>query len=312
MYECNLCSTSIQLAVYFLISWHNQNALWGNSTYCLNYCKASHKMPNTRSSFKVAATMTPGSRQMHSPISMDRSSPIPLFVQIADKLRETLQADLKSRRLRPGDPFATEKAICEQFGVSVITAKRVLDDLASEGMVIRRQGRGTFVAHPRVLQSFDRFYRFAGEVEKQGYQATWKDLRIGVVVAEAKIAKPLMLRQGAKVIFLERLRMINNEPYLLHTSYLPQTLFPGLEREALESIALYDILGQKYNRQPVRCRDTFEPQLVSASAAALLKVRVRSAGMWVERIAYDAGDQPIELSIGIIRGDRWQLTAELK
>jgi GntR family transcriptional regulator len=132
------------------------------------------------------------------------------------------------------------------------------------------------------------------------------------VVAEAKIAKPLLLRLGEQVIFLERLRMINQEPYLLHTSYLPQKLFPGLELEAHDGSALYDILGLRYNRQPVRCKDTFEPLLLTSRAAKLLQVPVRSAGMLVERIAYDAGGTPIELSLGVVRGDRWRLTVELK
>lgn len=252
------------------------------------------------------------SKRTFSPAPLDRNNSIPLFVQIANRLRESLQADLKSGRLKPGDSFATEKAICAQFGVSVITAKRVLDDLESEGTLVRQQGRGTYVARSRVLQALDHFYRFADEVEKQGYEASSRNLHIGILAADAKIAKPLMLRRGEKVVYLERLRMINQEPYLLHTSYLPQKLFPGLEREEHDSCALYDILEQKFNREPVRCKDTFEPLLLPARSARLLQVPTHSAGMHAERIAYDAGGTPIELSLGVVRGDRWRLTAELK
>lgn len=243
---------------------------------------------------------------------LDRGSPVPLFAQITGKLRESLQQDLRSGRLKPGDFFATEKAICEQFGVSVITAKRVLDDLESEGVVVRHQGRGTYVAPSRVSQVLDHFYRFATNMEQQGFHPTWKNLRIEVVPAEVKVAKPLNLQTGARVIRLERLRLLNEEPYFLQTSYLSQKLFPGLDKENHNELALYDILEQKYRVQPVHCRDTFEPTLVHQRDAKLLQVPVRSAGMLLERIAYDAEGKPVELSRGVIRGDRWRLTADLR
>ncbi len=243
---------------------------------------------------------------------LDRRSPVPLFAQIIRKLRESLQADLKSGRLKPGDFFATEKALCEQFGVSIITAKRVLDDLEAEGVVVRLQGRGTYVAHSRVSQVVDHFYRFAAEMQKQGFQPTWKNLDISVVDADARIAKALNLSAGDPVVRLERLRLLNGEPYFLHKSSLPLNLFPGLEKEPHHAVALYDILGQKYNRAPIRCRDTFEPVLMQQRAARLLKVPVRSAGMQVERIAYDADGTPVEFCDGVVRGDRWRLSAELK
>ncbi|MGH9652917.1 MAG: GntR family transcriptional regulator [Bryobacteraceae bacterium] len=244
--------------------------------------------------------------------SLNRGSPVPLFAQITQKLRESLQQDLRSGRLKPGDFFITEKAICEQFGVSVITAKRVLDDLESEGVVARQQGRGTYVAPSRVSQVLDHFYRFATGMEQQGFHPTWKNLKIDVARSEAKIAKPLNLAPGARVIRLERLRLLNEEPYFLQTSYLPEKLFPGLERENHDGLALYDILEQKYHVQPVHCRDTFEPALVHRREAKLLQVPVRSAGMLLERIAYDAEGRPVELSRGVIRGDRWRLTADLR
>lgn len=252
------------------------------------------------------------SKQTVGRTALDRGSPVPLFAQITQKLRESLQRDSKSGLLKPGDFFATEKAICEQFGVSIITAKRVLDDLEAEGILVRHQGRGTFLAPSRVSQVLDHFYRFATNMEQQGFQPTWKNLKVGVVPSEAKIAKPLNLKPAERVIRLERLRLLNEEPYFWQTSYLPEKLFPGLEREDHDRVALYDILAQKYHVQPVHCRDTFEPTLVHRRDAKLLQVPVRSAGMLLERIAYDAEGTPMELSRGVIRGDRWRLTADLR
>lgn len=243
---------------------------------------------------------------------LDRAGSIPLFLQVTRRLRESLELNSKSGLLRPGDFFTTEKAVCKQFGVSIITAKRALDDLEAAGILVRLQGRGTFVARSRVNQVLDHFYRFTTAMEEQGFHPAWKNIAIGRGAAEARIAKALNLDAGAPVIQIERLRMLNDEPFFLHTSYLPERLFPGLEREDHAAVSLYNILAQKYNVEPVRCRDTFEPALLHRRAARFLQVPTRSAGILLERIAYNTEGTPIEVSRGVVRGDRWRLSVELK
>ncbi len=150
-------------------------------------------------------------------VSLDRSSPIPLFIQIANTLRESLQTDLKSGRLKPGDSFATERAICEQFGGSVITAKRVLDDLASEGILVRQQGRGTYVARSRVMQALDHSYRFAGEVEEQGSsnleEPAYRDRG-----SRGKDCKTAAVETGRAGDFFRTLA--NDQPRAIFTAYI--------------------------------------------------------------------------------------------
>lgn len=243
---------------------------------------------------------------------LNRRSSLPLFAQLTTELREELNRDLRSGRLKPGDLFATEKNLCRKYGVSTITAKRVLDDLESEGLVIRHRGRGTFVAHPRVSQNLDHFYRFTTAMADQGFQPTWRNLNIARAIPSSSIRSLLGLDAGEKVIQIERLRLLNDEPFFLHTSYLPQELFPGLEQENHDRTALYDLLAQKYNVVPVKCQDTFEPVLLHRRAAILLQVPPRSAGMLLERVAYSAEEVPIEISRGVIRGDRCRLTVDLR
>lgn len=243
---------------------------------------------------------------------IDRRSAIPLFLQLTGQLREILNCQVSEGKLKPGDFFTTEKAICRRFGVSTITAKRALDDLEAEGLLIRHRGRGTFVAHPCVNQVLDHFYRFATPLQQQGYRTSWKNLDIGTRRPDAKVARVLGLTPNDEVFHLERLRFVNDEPVFLHTSYLPTKLFPGLENEDHDSVALYDLLGRKYNLAPTRCQDAFEPVLLHKRAATLLGVPPRSAGMQVERIAYTAGGLSVEFSHGVIRGDHCRLTVDLR
>ena len=149
-------------------------------------------------------------------------------------------------------------------------------------------------------------------MQRQGLRPTWKNLHLGVERAGPIVRRALALANGERVLRIERLRFLNDEPFFFHNSYLPEYLFPGLEREDHDTVALYDLLARKYNVAPVHCQDTFEPALVHSRAAGLLRVPLRSAGMWLVRIAYSAEGIPMEYSCGIIRGDRCQLRVELR
>lgn len=245
-------------------------------------------------------------------LRMDRHSGVPFFLQLTQALRETLARNLQEGALKPGDFFTTEKSLCQRFGVSTITAKRALDDLEAEGILTRHRGRGTYVAHPRVTQVLDHFYRFTTEMRAQGLRPTWKNLYIGVVTPEPKVAEVLGIGVLDKVTRIERVRLLNDEPFFVETGYLPQSLFPGLEKKDHESVALYDILAQEYNLQPARCRETFEPLLLDRRTARLLGVRTGGAGMLVEHLAFSAEGTPLEYSRGVIRGDRCRLTVDLR
>ncbi len=250
-------------------------------------------------------------RAAHPTAAVDRHSPMPLFEQIKQDLRRRIETGLRDGSLRAGDFFTTEQEICQRYEVSGITAKRVLNDLESEGQLSRQRGRGTFIAQRRISQSLDHFYRFTQQMREQGWQPDFRHLRLAVETPEPHIAEPLGLTAREKVIAVERLRFINDEPYFLQTSYLPLRLFPGMEKEDLTHRSLYDWMEERYRLRPVRCRDIFEPILLHKREAGLLQVAPRSVGMLVERIAYSSDGKVVEVSRGVIRGDRCRLTVDL-
>ena len=236
---------------------------------------------------------------------------VPLFMQIKNALQARLDHGLRAGELHPGGFFTTEKDICREFQVSIITAKRALDELESEGRLVRQRGRGTFIAQPRIAQNLDHFYRFSTQLLSQGLQPGCRNLSVKVIAPPPHIAHLLELGPRQKVISLFRLRLVNAEPFFLQTSYLPQARFAGLEQEDHDRYALYDLLRDKYHRAPARCQDTFEPVLLHKSAAEYLQVPVRSAGMLIERVTRASDGEIIEVSRGVVRGDRCRLTVDL-
>jgi GntR family transcriptional regulator len=244
---------------------------------------------------------------------IDRKSSVPLFLQLTNTVRQYLMRKFQEGALKPGDFFITEKTFCQWFGVSTITAKRVLDDLEAEGWLTRERGRGTYIAPRRINQALDHFSHFTLDMRAQGMKPSWNDFYVGVVTPDPKVAEALHISTLEKVTRIERLRLLNDEPFLLSNCYLPQSSYPGLERQDLKSVPLYDLLAQQYNLAPVRCSETFEPVLLlNRRTVRMLKVRSGSPGMMWEHVAYSAEERPLEYARAFVRGDRCRLTANLR
>lgn len=236
----------------------------------------------------------------------------PLYARIKSILAGEIQAGLQAGRLRPGDFFTTEKILCQRFAVSAITAKRALDELEAVGQLTRHRGRGTHIAQPRISQELDGFYRFTTHVASQGLEPSWRNRRIAVETPAPEVTARLGLRRREKVVAIERLRLVNGEPFFLHTSYVPLALFPGLMDKDHARRSLYEIFANDYQRPPVSCRESYEPVLLHQQEAKLLGVRPRAAGMKLERLTLGGDGRAIEFSSGLLRGDRCRLTVELR
>lgn len=243
--------------------------------------------------------------------ALDQTHPLPLYAQVQERLKAALEQGLRSGQYKPGDFFTTEKDLCRQFQISVITAKRALDEMEAEGVLVRQRGRGTYVAQPRFPQGLDHFYRFTTYMREHGFTPSSQTLAVRTARADAHVAAALGLKRDGAVVEIDRLRSVNGEPFFLQTSSLPLDLLPGLDKLDHDSQSLYEILSSHYRLPPTRCTDTFEPVLLRKHEIQLLQTHARIPGLRLERIAY-SGDTPVEFSRGVIRGDRCRLTVDLR
>lgn len=245
-------------------------------------------------------------------MEIDRSALLPLYFQLKEALREQIKEGLQSGELSPGDYFTSEKELCKKYDVSNITVKRALNELVNEGLLVRQQGRGTFVARPKIEQGLQSFYSITTSLQEKGIRPSSKVLEVGVTPATKGVARHLDLEgEGQEVVKLVRLRLADEEPFALETSYLPSKLFPDLANYNLSVIPLYDLLSQKYGVEPIKAQEFFEPTLVDQYEAMVLGVKQGSPALLLERITYTLNDRPIELCKGVIRGDRCRLSVEL-
>ncbi|MGH2616544.1 MAG: GntR family transcriptional regulator, partial [Thermomicrobiales bacterium] len=165
----------------------------------------------------------------------DRQSPVPLYYQLAAAIRERI----RSGSLTPGDQLPAERELAERAGISRMTARQALADLARGGDVVARHGVGTFVAEPKLTHDAVHMLGFTEEVGRAGGVVRSRVLEQEVIVPPPAIAAALELGTGEEAVRIVRLRSAGETPLLLETSLVPRSRCPGLEREDLERQSLY-------------------------------------------------------------------------
>jgi GntR family transcriptional regulator len=226
--------------------------------------------------------------------------PVPLHHQVYLDLRSALD----SGEHRIGERLPPERDLARLYGCSLITVRRALDELAREGRLQRRQGKGTFVLAPRLDVGVADSLSFTEEMRRRGLDAETRLVASRPEAATESVAQALDLQPGSPTLYVERLRLAGGEPLLLEMVHLPAERFPGLLASDLEHGSLYDILTERYGTPVARAREALEPVLLPAREAKLLGVAARSLGLLVEGTAFTHGDTPVEHSRTYVRGDR--------
>jgi GntR family transcriptional regulator len=233
---------------------------------------------------------------------------LPLYRRIESDIRDRI----RSGELGPGAQVDTEVELMDQYGVSRATVRQALRELVAEGLLEIRRGLGTYVTQRRFEHTIGGFYSFSREIERHGLEPRTRVLKVDVEPADDVVGAVLGIGAGTLVVALRRLRLADDEPLVVETSYLPAARFPALEAVDFGRVRLYDTLTDVYGCRPTRARETFEPVLVTADEAELLGQRHGEPALRVERIAFDQDDLPIEFCRSTVRGDRYRYSVELR
>jgi GntR family transcriptional regulator len=188
--------------------------------------------------------------------------------------------------------------------VSRATLRQALAELESRRLITRRQGRGTFVARPRVAADVTRFFTIAAALRAHGMELTTEVLDVRIVEASRQESEALGLLPGDPVVRLDRLRRVAGEPLLLETSHLPHERFPGLDGADFAHRSLYAILSEDHGCSVRSAVETFEPVVTSKAESTLLSVPLHAPALLIRRTASDQAGRVVEHSQALLRGDR--------
>lgn len=236
-------------------------------------------------------------------LRVDPTSPLPIYYQIREQLRQ----QILSGRLKPGDPLPSEAQICAQCGVSRMTARMALSQLAHEGLVVRRKGKGSFVALPKATLQNDLIpMSYTTLISHLGLQAGAVIRCQDLLPAPPSVAEALQVPEGETVIRIVRVRSADGQVMALETSFLPHRLFPTLTEQDLTDRSLYQVLEQTFSLSPASAVDTIELSTAGPYEAAELGVREGTPVVLSSRIAYSEQGIPLVFTRTLHRGDRFR------
>jgi GntR family transcriptional regulator len=235
-------------------------------------------------------------------LPLNESSAQPLYQQ----LQRALRGAIENRVIGPDDALPPERDLAEMLKVSRITVRKAIDELVEDGLLIRKQGSGTFVSN-RVEKNFAKLTSFSEDMRARGRvpRSVWLNRAAGTVTPEESLT--LRSSPGTPVLRFHRIRFADDAPMAIEYATVLATCLPSLD--AVET-SLYEALEQAGNR-PVRALQRLRAVLLTASQAKLLKAQEREAGLLVERVGYLKDGRAVEFSQSFYRGEIYDFVAEL-
>ena len=238
-----------------------------------------------------------------APDPLDRSGSTPLYVQLADVLRKQIERGV----WQPDQKIPSENELNRMYGISRMTARQVLAQLVNEELLFRVQGKGTFVAHRKIGTRSPSYMGLREQLERMGYETSTRVLSGEVIPADATVARHLGIGEGEPVHRLVRIRVVDDEPISLHTSFVPTSSAADLPENDLVNRQLCVVLETEYGLRMSRVGESLESTLPSADEAALLRIRRSTPLLLLRQEISDPAGRRFEYSRVLFRGDKIRL-----
>jgi GntR family transcriptional regulator len=243
---------------------------------------------------------------MNTPTTLDEPT-TPSFSPLYQQIKTLILQSLQAGEWKPGEPIPSEMDLAVRYRVSQGTVRKAIDELSAENLVVRRQGKGTFVAthaEQHVQYRFLKLVPDAGDPSTEG-PAVRSIVDCKRLRASADVARALGLRTGDAVLQVRRVLAYGGVPTILEDLWLPGTPFKGLTAERLRAWPgpMYALFETEFGVRMVRAEEKIRAVLPDAEQAQLLAVPLQMPLLSVERVAHTYHDMPMELRRGLYRTD---------
>ena len=224
----------------------------------------------------------------------------PTFSPLYQQIKALITQSLQSGEWKPGELIPSEMELANRFKVSQGTVRKAIDELSSENLVVRRQGKGTFVAtHHEALSQF-RFLRLMPNQGEPSYPEN-KIIEVRRQRAPIDVARLLEIKSGDSVIFIRRIQSFAGVPTILDELWLPGVIFKGLTAERLNEYKgpMYGLFESEFGTRMIRASETIRAVCADELTAQILNVSIGIPLLNVERVSFTYGDKPVELRRGL-------------
>jgi GntR family transcriptional regulator len=236
----------------------------------------------------------------------------PTFSPLYQQIKALITQSLQSGEWKPGELIPSEVELANRFKVSQGTVRKAIDELAAENLVVRRQGKGTFVATHHEARAQFRFLRLMPDAGEPHY-AENRILDVKRLRSPAELARLLDIKSGDSVIFIKRVQAFDVIPTIVEEIWLPGVLFKGLTAERLSEYKgpMYGLFETEFGTRMIRATEKIRAVAADEQTAELLGIEVSTPLLSVERVSYTYGDKPVEVRRGLYLTDRHHYQNEL-
>ncbi len=237
-----------------------------------------------------------------------RASPIPLYLQVSEALRQAIAAG----ELKPGQELPTEAQLCELYSVSRITVRQAVAELLSEGAITRSRPRGPLLVSPaRILREVSELSGpFVEEVVGSGMRRRTEVISASLEAASPRPAMRLEVPVGSVVCHIERLHLGDETPLACQSSWLPDSIVPGLLNHGLAG-SLQRLQEELYRLQITRKVQRISARLATTEEVSLLNLDRRTPVLELERTVHLNDGRVVEYTVYTLRADRFTIVSEL-
>lgn len=240
-------------------------------------------------------------------MELDKNSKQPLYMQLMKEIKEQIQ----SGNYKPGDQIPTEIQLSELYQVSRITVRRTIEELCAQGILVKRQGKGTFVEAPRIYRKIenDNNMSFSAACRANGRRPSSHIISCTVMDAENWQSEFLKLEDDRKLYHIERVLSADDLPIIYEHIYVPVSRVPDLQVDRLEDGSFTRMLSEEYHvQESEKGRSTVEVRLIPKEVSEYLKMNVGEPVMILTSYINDKDERPLYISYEIIAGGRYRIS----
>jgi GntR family transcriptional regulator len=239
-------------------------------------------------------------------MNINKHSPVPIYHQIEEQLKELIDKG----ELQPDTLLPSEREYSEKFGISRMTVRQALSNLVSQGYLYRQKGKGTYVASQKMKQPVQGLTSFTEDMESRGLIPSSKLLRFETIKADELISSQLNVPSGSSVYEITRIRLANEIPMALETSYIASSLLNGLTENDLKA-SLYEYVENHLDSSISHARQELEVSIATAYEAGHLTIPKGTPVLLMKRQSFLQNGIPFEFVKSVYRGDRYSFVFQM-
>lgn len=236
-----------------------------------------------------------------------KNSPIPIYYQLI----ELIQEKIEKGQLKPGDSIPSEREYAEKYQISRMTVRQALTHLVNNGYLHRLQGKGTFVSEQKIQQPLQGLTSFTEDMTARGMKPDSHIIQFEIIPATPQIASQLAINEYAPIYEIKRVRLADDVPMALETTYISANLVKGLTEEIVNQ-SIYAYMENKLNLEIDNGSQMIEASIANQMEAQFLNIQAGAPILLIQRNTFLQDGTPVELVKSSYRADRYKFMIQMK